>query len=88
MGRALGTLRPPMLPMLLSSAGMRLVPRGTWRLQLARPPSRSTQGCSWQRSPLCQRVVLCLSPQPATLPGRGEGGISLPRGTRGNRSTA
>lgn len=67
MGRALGTLQPPMLPMLLSSAGMRLVPRGTWRLQLARPPSWSTQGCSWQRSPLCQRVVLCLSP-PACHP--------------------
>lgn len=65
MGHALGILQPPMLPMLLSSAGMRLVLRGTWRLQLARPPPQSTQGCSWQHSPLCQMVVLCKPlPQP------------------------
>lgn len=56
---------PPMLPKLLSSAAMRLFPRGTWRLQLARPPSRNTRDCSWQCSPLCQRVVLCKPvPQP------------------------
>lgn len=62
MGHALGTLHPPILP---SSAGIRLFPRGTWRIQLARPPSQSTQGCSWQHSPLCQRVVLCKPlPQP------------------------
>lgn len=88
MGHALGTLQPPMLPMLLSSAGMRLVPRGTSWPDLHPRAPRAAPGSTHPFVKWLCCASHCLRPQRATLPGYGEGGIFLPWDTHGNKSTA